>query len=447
MKKLMACLLAVLMLAQPLTVLGEGAQVMTMSLEKDASRLSPLVTALMGEDNTSLGEGLAELFNTLVLETRWQEDATVTTLSVKDEAILSYAVTRAGDKACVTSSLLPDYALETVMEQGLDWQSLAQADWTAEKAILAEQAATLLASLEQTEETGSFLGDAYEGGVRRVTYRLDDRAIYLLAECLLNTLEQSEQLYDVTGMLPEDRHAAVAQLRSWLLSAALENVYRYQLSLVYDEADALAGISLTALAGDTQISTLSIGLMEDGLEAVWGYGRDSGNDYIRLLVLTEKTEEAQTLGIRLTVLEDPARMGYAMVSMLDGAAAEDHILSLAAFPTDDGYSVNGEYEFTTPAGSITLMGSGTYVPEPFTLNAAVDLYETGQAASMMTLRLTTGACDAVTVNTEGLTVVDMDNMDEETEAELSDAMYKAGTELGLRLIFMLPSELLYLLMQ
>ncbi|MGN0971587.1 MAG: hypothetical protein ACI4OY_06495 [Aristaeellaceae bacterium] len=447
MRKLMACLLAVLLLAQMPTALGEGAQSLTITLETDASRLSPLVAALVGEEGSSLGESLAELVNTCVLESRWQEDAAVTTLSLKGETVLCYAVTCAGDKTCVTSSLLPDYVLETITEQGVDWRLLLQADWTAETAALAEQAATLMASLGPMEETGSFLGDAYEGGVRRVTCQMDDRAIYLLAECLLGALEQSEELTRVTGLLPEERYAAVAQLRSWLLPAALENVYRYQLSLVYDEADALVGVSLTALEEDKQISTLSIGLMEDGLEAVWGYGRDGVNDYIRLIVLEEETEEALTLGLRLTVLEDPAHMGYAMVSMLDGAAAEDHILSLAVVPTEEGYSVNGEYEFTTPAGSMTLAGNGTYAPEPFALNATVDLYETGRSTSLMTLRLATDACEAVTVDTEGLTVVDMDNMDEETEADLTEAMYKAGTELSLKLIFMLPSELLYMMLQ
>ncbi|MGN0745759.1 MAG: hypothetical protein ACI4ML_03680 [Aristaeellaceae bacterium] len=448
MRKLMACLLAALMLAQPVLALGEGAQSLTMTLETDANRLSPLVTALMGEEDPDLGESLAALINSFVLETCWQEDATVVSLSLEGDTVLDYAATMAGGKACLTSSLVPGYALQTALEQELDWSLLAQADWSVEMALLAEQVETMAASLEQVEETGSFLGDAYEGGVRRVTYRLDDRTIYLLAECLLGTLESSEQLAHATGWSPEECCAAVAQLRSWLLPAALENVYSYQLSLVYDEADVLTGISLTALAGDKQISTLSIGLMADGLEAVWGYGRDGVNDYIRLLALTEETEDgAQALGLRLTVLEDPAHMGYSMVSLMDGAAEEDHMLSLAIYPAETGYSWIGEYQFTTPSGSVTLVGNGTYVPEPFALNAAVDFYETEQSASLMTLWLTSDVCEAVTVDTEGLTIIDMDNMDEETEADLDEAMYSAGTELGLKLLFMLPKELFLLLMQ
>ena len=87
------------------------------------------------------------------------------------------------------------------------------------------------------------------------------------------------------SMTPEDMAASLAQLRDSLLPGALENAYRYQLSLVYDENDALVGVSLTALEGDKQLSTLSIGPVEDGLVAVWGYGMGGVNYYLRLILL------------------------------------------------------------------------------------------------------------------------------------------------------------------
>ena len=59
MRKLMACLLAALLLALPLQTLVEGAQSLTLTLETDAERLLPLVTALSGKDNPTLCESLA----------------------------------------------------------------------------------------------------------------------------------------------------------------------------------------------------------------------------------------------------------------------------------------------------------------------------------------------------------------------------------------------------
>ncbi|MGN1020115.1 MAG: hypothetical protein ACI4O7_07050 [Aristaeellaceae bacterium] len=448
MKKLMACLLAVLLLSQPLAAWCEGAQSLTITLETDATRLSPLASALTGEENTALCKDLASLLSSFVLESRWQEDATACVISLQGETILESAVAYDDDHACITSSLLPGYAVRMPLTEGIDWSALAEADWTEELTALGEQVDTLLESLERTEETGRFMGDAYEGGAYRVTYRLDDRTVYLLAECILDTLEKSGQLLEVTGMQSGEFCEAVAELRSWLLPAALENVYRYQLSFVYTEWDSLMGISLTSLEGDKQISTLSIGLMEDGLEIVWGYGRDGVNDYIRLLMLTEPSEEgALNLGLRLSVLEDPLHVGYSLVSVLDNATVEDHILSIAVYPTEEGYIFSGEYEFITPAESLILTADGTCALDPFALEAAVDVYLPEQDESLMTLYLTTGACEDITVETAALTTVDYDAMDEETADTLDQVMIRASTELGMKLLFMLPSDLLRLLIQ
>ena len=448
MRKLMACLLAALLLALPLQTLAEGAQSLTLTLETDAERLSPLVTALSGKDNPTLCESLAELINSCVLEGRWQDDTTWTAVSLKGETLLESTVSYAGEKAAFVTSLAPGYALETLAQPQMDWDALVQMDWTEEAALLTEKLETLTASLEQTEETGSFLGDTYEGGVRRVTCRLDDRTIYLMAECFLTTLEGSEAFAHAMGMTQESMAASLVQLRDSLLPGALENAYRYQLSLVYDENDALVGISLTAMEGDKQLSTLSIGPVEDGLVAVWGYGMGGVNYYLRLILLAEEAEDGTlALGLRLSVLEDPTHLGYAMVSRLDGAAAEEHMLSMAFSPAAEETAVTGEYQVSSPADSATLTWNGAYTAEPFSLDVAADVYASGGDRSLMTLRLTSGTGEAITMDMDGLNVMNMDALDEAAQEELDQAMTMAVTDMTFQLFRMLPAELLVLLMQ
>lgn len=448
MRKLMACLLAAMLLALPLQTLAEGAQSLTLTLETDAERLSPLVTALSGKDNPALCESLAELINSCVLEGRWQEDATWTAFSLKGETLLESTVAYTGEKAAFVTSLAPGYALETLAQPQMDWDALVQMDWTEEAALLTEKLETLAASLEQTEETGSFLGDAYEGGVRRVTCRLDDRTIYLLAECFLTTLEQSEGFAASLSLSMEELHAFLAQLRESLLPGALENAYRYQFSLVYDEDDALVGVSLTAMEGDKQLSTLSIGPVEDGLVAVWGYGKGGVNYYLRLILLAEEAEDGtMALGLRISVLEDPMHLGYAMVSRLDGAAAEEHMLSMAFSPAAEETALTGEYQVSSPADSTTLTWNGTYTAEPFSLDVTADVYASGDDRSLVTLRLTSGTGEAITMDMDGLNVMNMDALDEAAEEELDQAMTMAVTDMTFQLFRMLPAELLVLLMQ
>ena len=76
-----------------------------------------------------------------------------------------------------------------------------------------------------------------------------------------------------------------------------------------------------------------------------------------------------------------------------------------------------------------------------------DLYETGTDDSLLTLHLTTGTCDAITADTEGLTVLDLDTMDADAEAELDDAVDRAITDMAFTLFRVLPAELLIMMLQ
>lgn len=448
MKKLMAWFLAAFLLALPMQAPAEGAQSLILTMETDAERLSPLVTALSGKDNPALCESLAELLNSCVLEGAWQEDATLTAFTMKGEKLLEFAASYAGEKTTFVTNMVPGYAMETMTQPTIDWNALAQLDWTEEAARLTEKLEILRDSLEWTEETGSFLGDAYEGGVRRVTYGLDDRDIYLLAECVLTTLEGSEAFVRATAVRMEEMHTALAQLRESMLPGALENVYRYRLSLVYDADDTLTGISLTALERDQQISTFSLGPVEDGLATVWGYGKDGVNYYLRLILLAGEAEDStRTLSVHLSVLEDPMHMGYAMVSRLDGSTAEEHMLSMAFTPAAEGAVFMGEYQVTTPADSVTLSWNGEYAADPFSINAVADVYAFDRNASLMTLLLTTGVSEALAVDMEGLTVLDIDAIDTDTEAEMDEVLTQAATDFCFKLFRLMPAELLILLMQ
>ena len=114
MKKLMAWFLAAFLLALPMQAPAEGAQSLILTMETDAERLSPLVTALSGKDNPALCESLAELLNSCVLEGAWQEDATLTAFTMKGEKLLEFAASYAGEKTTFVTNMVPGYAMETM---------------------------------------------------------------------------------------------------------------------------------------------------------------------------------------------------------------------------------------------------------------------------------------------------------------------------------------------
>ncbi|MGN0779986.1 MAG: hypothetical protein ACI4MJ_12600 [Aristaeellaceae bacterium] len=446
MKRLIVCILAAMLLCQPMVALGDGTQSMTLTLQTDAARLSPLMTALTGKEQPALCEKLAALLNTCVLEGRWQEDATVTTFSLNGETLLTYTIRYMEDAASITSNLIPGYALHMAREAEINWAVLEQCDWSDEWSYFLTQAETLLASLEQTEERGSFLGDAYEGGVRRVTFQLDDQTVYLLAECMMNALAQSEDYARLMNHQAASGYDALAGIRTELLPGALENVYRYQLSLVYDAQDTLIGISLTAMEGEKQISTLSVAPVEGGISMVWGYGMGGVNYYWRLLAVTEETADGtQSLGMQLSIFQDVQHWGYAMVSQLDGAALEEHRLSLACTPSDTETGFSGQYIYVTPAENVTLSWQGTYNGETSAVNATADWYHAGDEDSLLTLHLTTRETEPFEVDMEGLTAVNLDTMDEATADTLMQVMNQYTMELSITLFKMLPAELLLLM--
>ena len=123
------------------------------------------------------------------------------------------------------------------------------------------------------------------------------------------------------------------------------------------------------------------------------------------------------------------------------------MLSMAFSPAAEETAVTGEYQVSSPADSATLTWNGAYTAEPFSLDVAADVYASGGDRSLMTLRLTSGTGEAITMDMDGLNVMNMDALDEAAQEELDQAMTMAVTDMTFQLFRMLPAELLVLLMQ
>lgn len=123
------------------------------------------------------------------------------------------------------------------------------------------------------------------------------------------------------------------------------------------------------------------------------------------------------------------------------------MLSMAFSPAVEGTALTGEYQVSSPADSTTLTWNGTYIAEPFSLDVVADVYASVNDRSLVTLHLTSGGGEPITMDMEGLNVMDMDDLDEAAEEELDQAMTMAMTDLTFQLFRMLPAELLVLLMQ
>lgn len=450
MKKLLACLLVWMLLwSIPLCACAESASSTAVMFETDPERLAPVAKALTGKDNMNLAKGLAELLNGIRLEYIWQDGASGTALTLNGEDIVRGTVIQDADVQKVLLNFVPGYALKVAAAPLADaLVTMAQSvDWTK----LREQTAwcwdTYLSSADYVEEHGDFIGDAYAGGVRRQVLHLDDRDLSLLLSCMLTALESDSQIQQLAEYAGADLRSIIQACDVSLQNAALINAYSYQVCAVYDDADRLIGFSGTALQGDKQIATISVGLNDQHVEVVWGYGYHGVNYYIRTIVMAETKEEQVVLSGLVDVMADTAGVGYGVVSALETAWLEEHVMTLSLTKNDDGIAFDGGIQSTFHGAEqvqTTLMASGEQAPDGMNMTAA--LYWGSNEEPALVVNTLSAACDPIEADTSACTVVDLDTMSPEEALELERVVEETVMSLGISIFKQIPPELMFLFM-
>ena len=444
MKRLCALLLALVLLCG--TALAEDAWVAELCWESDPAGMlacAELLTGETGTKATSFAESLAELLDSLRIDVRAQEGGAYLGLSMKDTVLMDMTSISDWEEAKILSNLMPGHYIHATISP-----EEAAANQAAYEKLLAldteafanEFTAVLTAwrdALPASEEKGYFMGDAYDGGVRRVSRSFDDALVAQLVEQLIDTANAwgiDDAL--VAAYLGVD--GAFEALKSWNRELAEENRFAYALHDVYGIDGRYVGSSLVVQENGAQVMTLSHGMASNGHRLVWGYGLNGVNYYVQADLLQAEAEETKEFSLML--LEDTAHLGFRSVEQMD-EAVRMWISGVAGQQNGAAYA---DVELLNPDAPFALTRyvlEGDVQPEVSEHTLTMQAYLGDEDyVPLGKLRLITVQTEPVTWQTDGLTAMDADSAE---DAQVLDELIEESIqEMALTLFKLIPTPLL-----
>lgn len=440
MKKLLAWMLALLLTATPLAALAGDAYALRLSWEMDDSAVVSLFQDVPAEE----AKALALLVNSMGYQLQWQPDAISFSMSMKDESILEASLAQKDGILGITGSVMPGIVMTLSEEQvpsrlfsertnSLLTNTLSSL-WTEINALWSD----FLAALEPIEETGHFVGNAYANGVRRTLYCVDDRDISLLLNGVVDIIAKDSELTAWCDVLDISLADVARQAREQIRAVSLENEYCYEISFVYDATDELMGISATALKREEQVATLSAGFQENMLEIVLGCGIEHVNYYLRYTLMQE--QNGATWYLRL--ISDPAHAGYDAVADEADAALLNAYGYYSVLPTEQGHDISLVSMLSSERLNILQNMQGHYTAEPFEIAMMEQNYINDTETPYLTKHWQISETEPLQTDWSAYTPIDLMNMSEQDSALMEQVVQKGATSLTVKLIRLLPSELL-----
>ncbi|MBR4081108.1 MAG: hypothetical protein IKK21_04930, partial [Clostridia bacterium] len=259
MRKCISLLLAVMMALLPACSLAEGQQ-FELSFSYDAETFArvldevlALTAQMNGEDALEIipgmevremAEMMTKIINCSSFTAYTQENGVKLVFSMQDKEVISAFVTWDEQEIAATTSILPGVKLSVplgevdVVQDTMD--ALAAVDWAALANGMANRVFRWASSLRGNGTLGTFSGDAYDGGVKRVEYALTDADVAALLESLLLGLEGDAAAMTLLGTLFGEELVTqrIRSFREYSNQVVLNSRYHYTVSMVYDENDA-----------------------------------------------------------------------------------------------------------------------------------------------------------------------------------------------------------------
>lgn len=444
MKRLCALLLALALLCG--TALAEDAWVAELSWESNSKGMktcAELLTGEIGTKATSFAESLAELLDSLRIDVRAQEGGAYVGLSIKDTVLVDMTSISDWQEAKILSNLMPGHYIhatispEDAAANQAAYERLLALDTDAFANEITAVITAWLDALPAAEEKGYFMGDAYDGGVRRVTRSFDDALVAQLVDGLIDTANAwgiDDAL--VSAYLGVD--GAFGALKDWNRELAEENRYAYVLHEVYGIDGRYVGSSLVVQEGGVQVMTLSHGVASNGHRLVWGYGLNGVNYYIKADLLQAEVDGMKEFSLML--LEDVAHLGFRSVEQVDEAVC----LWISGVAGQQNGAAYADVELLNPDAPLALTRyvlEGDVQPEVSEHTLTVQAYLGDEEyAPLGKLCLATAQCDPVTWQTDGLTAIDADSAE---DAQVLDELIEESVqEMALTLFKLIPTPLL-----
>ena len=444
MKRLCALLLALALLCG--TALAEDAWVAELSWESYPAGMQALAEWIMGEDGTKakyLAESLTELLDGLKIDVRAQEGGAYLGLSLKDTLLVDMTSISDWQEAKILSNLMPGHCIhatispEDAAANQAAYEKLLALDTDAFANEITAVMTAWLDALPAAEEKGYFMGDAYDGGMRRVTRSFDDALVAQLVDKLIDTANAwgiDDAL--MSAYLGVDGTFGV--LKGWNNELAKENRFAYVLHNVYGIDGSYVGSSLVVQEGGAQVMTLSHGVAANGHRLVWGYGLNGVNYYLEADLLQVEEEELKEFSLML--LEDTAHLGFRSVEQMD-EAVRFWISGTAGQRDGAPYA---DVELLNPGAPVALTRyvlEGDVQPDVSEHSLTMQAYLGNEDyVTLGKLWLATAQCDPVTWQTDGLTAIDADSAE---DAQVLDELIEESVqEMALTLFKLIPAPLL-----
>lgn len=398
-----------------------------------------------------LSTALAKVMNGLGFRVITQDNGCAFEMVMAGKTVADLTALEQEGQLIITSTLAPGYAMTvpasllTAEDDALE-ALLAQVEWTQLAGGVADALKQMAGCIEVTTTRGSFSGDAYEGGVYCTTIRLDDSDVSALLSCVL-TEDVRALVTTLCQVMELDAQALLAELDALNQRVAQENAYEYLIRLVSDESGRMIGISAVVMHGTQQLATLSVGLGEQDMRIVFGTGMGEENYWLDLVIVADDAAENAILAVRGTVREflGAKDQDFHMAAALAGDFLASTIWTANVSPYQNGVTW-AFTQTTTYSGGETVERvtcNGMTIRED-TLICSVKLALND--AEYMTLSFSRKPCEPVTAEHSGLTLCDLSVNDQAQEALLEEIGEDLGMNLVLRLLEVLPMDVLTMLM-
>lgn len=467
MKKLLSLALAVLLALAPACSLAGNAVQIDFSYEYDAEALAPALqdvldaaALVIGSDAYDLlevmtieqmAEAVALLMNNTVFTAYVQPDCIRLECSMQGKYVCDVLVAWNADEIALTSNLIPDVKLVIPLDAAKEAVSqLAQVDWAAVASDASTRIFRWATSMRGHASVGSFAGDAYTDGVKRIEYKLTDMDFADLFESLLLGMESSDSLMTLLNSMfgADGVDEAIRDFREYSIDAVRNSEYNYTLSLVYDKNDALVGLSLNVMEDDELIATVSLGADAEGTQVVLvaGIPLGSGIVYVDAKAALGTEDGQESLSAVFSVYQSDRLISYQQAAADASVLIQRHTWDVTV-AQDGGKQVNTIVSTVTGMMDQRTETVQTIVQSPeFAFTQVSKIWLGGEnPVAVVTTEAKPG--DKTFSLPEGLTAVDLTRMNGSDSAALDAALEKGVKDVSVKLLQALPAQLMTLVLQ
>lgn len=463
MRKWTALLLAVLLAVTPVCAPAEGYRIETL-FDVDGKALAPALTELLsiaseaaGQDLLAATDGMnvqdvAEMVELLMdaaaFTLQMQEDGLRVECLMQGKSLLTAQARWTAEEIRLCTSLLPDVELLLPLAAFTEGaEALDAVDWTALLSDLTARTFRWASALPVTEKRGSFGGDAYQGGERRVSYTVTDANFAALADSLLLSVEGNEPLVELLQTLFGEKELAAAfrSFREYSVDVALTSAYHYEFSRVFDENDVNIGLSLNVMEADELVATVSLGTDAAGEKVTLVAGIPLGGGVVYVDAHGAFGSETS---FSFGVYQCPTLMSYQQAAQDAGVLVQRQTVTVKEQQADNGYirEINSVYTGDLDQRTQTLQ---IVVNEPYSLTQTATTWLADGASPVSVVTTTVGEAAEALAFPEGAAVIDVTRaMEDPALMEAMDASIEKGVQnLTILLLQTLPPSLLTMLVQ